>query len=554
MSEKITIQIINEKESIIDSFETIKENVDSYEKLKKLISSKIENKNQKIEYYSVDNIGNKELVKSQEQFINYQKFFSLKVKLISSDNIKNDISLNIFDLNQNIDKEIINNIKDSLKCWICLKETPIEKPFFCPNPKCLKGIHENCLKHKEDRENFIRCICGKIYKIDEFKPNKLINELSEFNIKKTIEYNKKIKNLENKLKEFESLPKRCPNHPNNFLIHYCYDCNKEFCGTCFMTCEKNNHENHRLMDIQVYNDINESIKKNQIQIQDINDIIKKYQNNIDSLEKNKNYFIETLQKMSLNIKIQFDKYIKESNDKIKKINEENKDLINFSERIENLYESLDRKNYNELKNIDELKHKLNLYNIKKNINEKNEMEYINYIEEVNENISKNFQLIIDNQDIFRTKIVIDEDGNKYIGEMKDNIREGKGILYYDNGSKYEGDFKNDKFNGKGVLYSNGKKIYEGEFKDDKREGKGILLYEDSFRYEGEFKNDNFDGKGTIYYGTAIEEGYYKNDKREGVITVYYENGDVSIGNYKDDEKVGSHIVLYSIGLYDVKEF
>ena len=545
---------MDEKESIIDSIETFKENIDNFEKLKLFVSSKIKIKNQKIEYYSVDNDENQELINSEEQFKNYDKIFLFKVKLISSDNISDDSSLSIFDLNNVMDKEITNNIKDSLKCWICLKETPIGNPFFCPNQKCLKGIHEDCLREKEKTEDFIRCICGKTYKIDDFKPNRLINQLSEFAIKSSKEYNEKINKLESKLKDYESLTKRCPNHPNNFLIHYCYDCKKDFCGTCFMTCEKNNHKNHRLMDIKVFDDINESLKENQKQIQEINTIIKKYQDNIDSLVKNKNYFIEILQKISLNIKTKFDGYIKESNDKIKKINEENKDLINFSERVNNLFASLNREDYNELKNIEELKTKLNLYNNKKIINEKKEIDYIDYIKELNDNFYKNFQIIIENQDIFRTKIVIDEDGNKYIGEMKDNIREGKGILYYDDGFKYEGEFKNDKFNGRGVIYENGEKIYEGEFKDDKREGKGVLFYGGSFKYEGEFKNDAFDGKGTVYYSSAVEEGYYKNDKREGIIVVRYENGDVSIGNYKNDEKIGNHLVLYSIGLYDVKEF
>ena len=47
--------------------------------------------------------------------------------------------------------------------------------------------------------------------------------------------------------------------------------------------------------------------------------------------------------------------------------------------------------------------------------------------------------------------------NKFLGEMKNNIKEGYGILYYKNGERYEGDWKNDIREGYGIIYSsNGK--------------------------------------------------------------------------------------------------
>ena len=35
------------------------------------------------------------------------------------------------------------------------------------------------------------------------------------------------------------------------------------------------------------------------------------------------------------------------------------------------------------------------------------------------------------------------DGHKYVGEFKDNKRNGKGVCYYKDGGKYVGDFLND---------------------------------------------------------------------------------------------------------------
>jgi len=69
-----------------------------------------------------------------------------------------------------------------------------------------------------------------------------------------------------------------------------------------------------------------------------------------------------------------------------------------------------------------------------------------------------------------------ENGDKYIGEKVNNLKEGYGIYIYANGGKYEGQFKNDKKEGFGIeKYSYGD-IYMGEFKNGLREGYGILYF------------------------------------------------------------------------------
>ena len=56
----------------------------------------------------------------------------------------------------------------------------------------------------------------------------------------------------------------------------------------------------------------------------------------------------------------------------------------------------------------------------------------------------------------------------------------------DNGSYYIGQFKNDLKNGKGVeYYKNGNIKYEGEFIDGKFDGNGKYFWEDGF-----IKKDN----------------------------------------------------------------
>ena len=64
-------------------------------------------------------------------------------------------------------------------------------------------------------------------------------------------------------------------------------------------------------------------------------------------------------------------------------------------------------------------------------------------------------------------------GNRYIGQVVNGLREGKGIYYFNDGDRYEGDFKNDKFEGKGIYYYISGSRYEGDWRNECKEGKGI---------------------------------------------------------------------------------
>ena len=55
---------------------------------------------------------------------------------------------------------------------------------------------------------------------------------------------------------------------------------------------------------------------------------------------------------------------------------------------------------------------------------------------------------------------------RYIGQVVNGLREGKGIYYWNNGDRYEGEWKNGKMEGKGIYYYNNEPWkgdrYEGE--------------------------------------------------------------------------------------------
>ena len=142
------------------------------------------------------------------------------------------------------------------------------------------------------------------------------------------------------------------------------------------------------------------------------------------------------------------------------------------------------------------------------------------------------------------------DGSRYEGDWKIDLREGKGIFYYNNGNKYEGDFKNGLGEGKGIFYYNNGQRYEGEFKNSKIEGKGVFYFINGDRYEGNYKNERAEGKGIMYYSNGDRyEGDFKNGFREGKGIYYYNNGDREMGDYMNGKKIGNHVILFNNGTF-----
>ena len=78
---------------------------------------------------------------------------------------------------------------------------------------------------------------------------------------------------------------------------------------------------------------------------------------------------------------------------------------------------------------------------------------------------------------------------KYIGQVVNGIREGKGAWYGFNGDRYEGEWKNDKKEGKGIYYWNNGNKYAGDWKNGLREGEGIMYYNGGKRVIGDWRKD-----------------------------------------------------------------
>ena len=146
-----------------------------------------------------------------------------------------------------------------------------------------------------------------------------------------------------------------------------------------------------------------------------------------------------------------------------------------------------------------------------------------------------------------------ENGWIYKGEFRDNVSNGFGIEISDAG-KYEGFWLNGRYHGYGEFYytnknkdgTTGKNLeYKGCYFNGIRDGIGIISFEDGGRYFGSFKKNKMNGVGLFewkqghkYYGT------WKSDKMNGKGKYVWKNGDMYIGEYENDLRHGKGEYLF----------
>ena len=81
------------------------------------------------------------------------------------------------------------------------------------------------------------------------------------------------------------------------------------------------------------------------------------------------------------------------------------------------------------------------------------------------------------------------DGRKYVGEFRDDKRNGQGTFTYPNGEEagiYVGEFRDGKRNGEGTYTWRSGWKFVGEWKDGKPNGQGTVTMPDGTKYVGEF--------------------------------------------------------------------
>ena len=328
----------------------------------------------------------------------------------------------------------------------------------------------------------------------------------------------------------------CEKHKENFIL-YCQECKKNLCFQC------DTELGHRL-------------EQNKFSLQD--KIIEK--------PKLLKEFNES-EKLIGDIK----KFIEEI---IFKLNNFMKNLDIFYKVSKNFIDNYDisKRNYEYLQNIEEIK-KFNCKICK-------DLKLINFKNHVSDKISG----ILDIYEKMSIKVeeIIYPNGDKYIGEIKDNLRNGFGKIYFNekihqNSLSYEGYWKNDLFDGKGIFnyknkdtysgeWKNGKKdgkgtywynngnIYDGEWKEDKKVGKGIYTYSNFNKYEGDFYNDLIEGKGIYHYSNGNKFiGEFKNNKFDGKGVLFNDKGEIELANYSQGIRVGKYVILKNDGKLETKK-
>ena len=156
----------------------------------------------------------------------------------------------------------------------------------------------------------------------------------------------------------------------------------------------------------------------------------------------------------------------------------------------------------------------------------------------------------------------------YIGNYKNNQANGYGKFIVGK-NKYKGEFKNDEANGFGIFnnketnfegywlddmqYGYGEEkwkdgsVYKGEYYFGKKNGIGKYEWADGNIYEGEFCNNAFQGYGIYYFNdNKYYFGQWKNNKKCGY-GEFYSKDKIFIGNYFDDKKDGIGVYFVNNG-------
>jgi len=106
-----------------------------------------------------------------------------------------------------------------------------------------------------------------------------------------------------------------------------------------------------------------------------------------------------------------------------------------------------------------------------------------------------------------------DNGDYYIGEVRNRLRHGQGKYYSSNGDwsesiANEGSWVNGKLNGQAISYvAKHKRADRGEYRDGYRVGRGIMIWENGDRYEGTWDDTsgNLNGQGIYYYANGSSE-------------------------------------------------
>ncbi len=116
-----------------------------------------------------------------------------------------------------------------------------------------------------------------------------------------------------------------------------------------------------------------------------------------------------------------------------------------------------------------------------------------------------------------------------------------GAFTFSNGDRYVGEFRNDKPGGLGSYTFSNRDQYVGEFADGAMSGKGVYTFANGDKYTGSFRNGNKVGygRGVLTYTDGSQyAGEFLDGRQNGIGTYTYTNGRQLAGRFADDRYVG----------------
>ena len=141
---------------------------------------------------------------------------------------------------------------------------------------------------------------------------------------------------------------------------------------------------------------------------------------------------------------------------------------------------------------------------------------------------------------FGTIYYNDEKTVYYKGQWVENQRSGTGLVVYPSGNTYDGEWKDNVKNGKGEMFwVEVNEKYTGDWKDDKQEGFGEHVWLTGGDSQG--KGDTTKQRCNLYSGQWVV------GRRHGIGTFFYANGSQYHGSWVDNIKHGFGVFTYPDG-------
>lgn len=128
-----------------------------------------------------------------------------------------------------------------------------------------------------------------------------------------------------------------------------------------------------------------------------------------------------------------------------------------------------------------------------------------------------------------------------IGYHLEDLGNGRVRCQYDDGSLYIGEWKNNKKNGKGIFYSADGDTIDGTFVNGKAEGKIVVRAKQGYLFNGQFRNGKNNGYGVLHFGDQKYEGNWENGMRSGYGVLTSKAGDTLKCNWVDDSPEGNAV-------------